>query len=141
MNEYQITDLSVGMKESFTVTITEKLMTEFLDITGDENPLHISDEFARKRGFESKVVYGMLTASLISTLGGCYIPGKYCLIQGVEVKFVKPVFVGDILEVIGEASRVDYDLKYLEVRVTIKNQHNEKVLRGMLKAGVIDAAG
>lgn len=140
MNEYKIADISVGMKESFSVTVTEKMMDEFLDITGDVNPLHVDAEFAKERGFDNRVVYGMLTASLISTLGGCYLPGKYCLIQGVDIKFAKPVFVGDVLEVTGEASKVDYDLRYLEVKITIKNQRNEKVLRGILKAGVIDAA-
>ena len=141
MNEYRITDISVGMKESFSVTVTEKMMEEFLDITGDVNPLHASAAFAKKRGFDNRVVYGMLTASLISTLGGCYLPGKYCLIQGVDIKFTKPVFVGDVLEVAGEASKVDYDLRYLEVRVRIRNQSNETVLRGIMKAGVMDAAG
>ena len=80
----------------------------------------------------------MLTASLISTLVGCYIPGKYCLIQGIEVRFAKPVFAGDELTVLGEVNRVDTELKYLEIKVTIWNQKKEKVLRGLLKAGIMD---
>ncbi len=139
MNEYKISDISIGMKESFSVIISEEMMQKFYDITSDENPLHVNETFARERGFDNKVVYGMLTASMISTLGGCYLPGKYCLIQGVEIKFVKPVFVGDVLEVSGEAAKVDYDLRYLEIKVTIKNQKGEKMLKGILKAGVIDA--
>ncbi len=139
MNEYNISDISLGMKESFSVTITEQMMQSFYTITSGENPLHWDDQFAKDRGFSCKVVYGMLTASLISTLGGCYLPGKNCLIQGVEVKFTKPVFVGDELRVSGEVSKVDYDLHYLEVKVAIINQKGEKVLRGLLKAGVLDA--
>ena len=139
MNEYRISDISLGMNESFSVTITEEMMQKFFDITSDENPLHVNEEFARSRGFNNKVVYGMLTASMISTLGGCYLPGKYCLIQGVDIKFAKPVFVGDTLEVSGEITKVDPDLKYLEIKLTVKNQRNEKVLRGSLKAGVMDA--
>lgn len=139
MNEYRISDISLGMNESFSVTITEDMMQKFFEITSDENPLHVDEEFARSRGFNNKVVYGMLTASMISTLGGCYLPGKYCLIQGVEIKFAKPVFVGDTLEIYGEITKVDPDLKYLEIKITVKNQRNEKVLRGSLKAGVMDA--
>ena len=90
MNEYKISDISIGMKESFSVIISEEMMQKFYDITSDENPLHVNETFARERGFDNKVVYGMLTASMISTLGGCYLPGKYCLIQGVEIKFVSP---------------------------------------------------
>ena len=96
------------------------------------------ERFAKEKGFPQRVAYGMLTASLISTLGGVYLPGKYCLIQGVEVRFAKPVFIGDVLEVTGEAVKVDRDLRYLEIKVTIRNQRNEKVLRGLLKAGVMD---
>ena len=91
MNEYRITDISAGQQESFSVTVTEEMMAKFLDITGDVNPLHTDDGFAKEKGFPQRVAYGMLTASLISTLGGVYLPGKYCLIQGVEVKFEKPV--------------------------------------------------
>lgn len=138
MNEYKISDISVGMKESFSCKITDEMMQKFYDITGDENPLHTDSEYARSRGFSERVVYGMLTTSLISTLGGCYIPGKFCLIQGVEVKFSKPVFIGDELTILGEVRYVDTDLRYLEVKVTIVNQKNEKVLRGLLKAGVMD---
>lgn len=138
MRVYKMEDFTVGMSESFCVNVTEDMVRKFFDITGDENPLHVSGDFAKSKGFKDRVVYGMLTASLISTLGGCYLPGKFCLIQGVEIKFVKPVFIGDQLAVIGEISRVDYDLKYLEIKVMIRNQKNEKVLRGLLKAGVMD---
>lgn len=138
MKAYKISDISVGLKESFTRTITAEMMQKFLEITADENPLHVDESFAESKGFPNRVVYGMLTASFISTLGGCYIPGKYCLIQGVEIKFAKPVFIGDELTVLGEISRVDLGLKYLEIKVTIRNHKNEKVLRGLLKAGVMD---
>ncbi len=138
MNDYKMSDIYVGMKAGFSRIITADMMHKFFDITGDENPLHVDSAFAEKKGFSDKVVYGMLTASLISTLGGCYIPGKYCLIQGVDIKFAKPVFIGDELTVMGEVSRVDLDLRYLEIKVTIRNQKNEKVLRGLLKAGVMN---
>lgn len=138
MNYYKIEDLAIGMTEKFSRMVTSEMMQKFLDITGDENPLHVDSEFAMSKGFANRVVYGMLTASLISTLGGCYIPGKYCLIQGVDIRFAKPVFIGDVLTVSGEIIRVDIDLKYCEIKVTIRNQNNEKVLRGVLKAGVMD---
>ncbi len=138
MNEYRITDLFPGQQEHFSVTVTEDMMEKFRTITGDINPLHVSDDFAKGKGFPQRVAYGMLTASLISTLGGVYLPGKYCLIQGVEVRFAKPVFIGDVLEVTGETAKVDTDLRYAEIKVTIRNQRNEKVLRGLLKAGVMD---
>lgn len=138
MNEYKIQDLKVGLKESFTAEITEDMMSKFLSITGDENPMHLDRSFAESKGFKDRVVYGMLTASLISTLGGMYLPGKYCLIRGVEIKFANPVFVGDVLTITGKVKNVEEALKYLEIGVTIKNQDGKKVLRGTLKAGVLN---
>ena len=138
MNSYRFEDLYEDLSVSFEETVTEEMMESFRQISGDENPLHRNQDFAQSQGYKDRVVYGMLTASLISTLGGVYLPGKYCLIQGVEVRFAKPVFIGDVLEVTGEAVKVDRDLRYLEIKVTIRNQRNEKVLRGLLKAGVMD---
>lgn len=138
MREYRISELEVGMKESFSRKVTADMMQKFFEITGDENPLHVDDFYAKEKGFSGRVVYGMLTASLLSTLGGCYLPGKYCLIQGAEVRFSKPVVVGDELVVTGEITKIDMDLKYMEIKVTITNQRQEKVLRGVLKAGMTD---
>ena len=138
MNEYKITDLTVGHKEQFTFSVTEEKMKSFRDLSGDLNPLHNDEEYAKRMGYPGRVAYGMLTASLISTLGGMYLPGKYCLIQGVDVRFSKPVFIGDTLTVTGEVTRIEEALRYLEIKVTITNQNQKKVLRGTLKAGVQD---
>lgn len=138
MNEYRINDLQVGQKEQFTYEVTVDKMDMFKTLTGDINPLHNDESFAAEHGFRGRVAYGMLTASLISTLGGVLLPGKYCLIQGVEVKFVQPVFIGDQLTITDEVRKIDVDLRYAEVNVTIMNQDGKKVLRGLLKAGVLD---
>ncbi len=138
MNAYKISDLSAGMEEHFQVTVSEERMEQFYSLTGDGNPLHREDAFAKEKGFPGRVVYGMLTASMISTLGGMYLPGKNCIIQEVEVKFAKPVLVGDVLTVSGKVCEVYEELKCLMIRVEIYNQKGDKVLRGRLKAGVLD---
>ena len=107
MNEYTFKDLSIGFEEYFSFEVTEEKMKLFQDLTGDNNPLHTEQQFAQEHGFENRVVYGMLSASLISTLGGVYLPGRYCLIQQVESKFLAPVFVGDVLAVKGTVSELN----------------------------------
>ena len=77
MNEYRFEDLKIGQTESFTVTVTEKMMQSFLFLSGDENPLHTDPDFAMKQGYRDKVVYGLLTTSFISRLVGVLLPGKY----------------------------------------------------------------
>ncbi|MCQ2524965.1 MAG: MaoC family dehydratase [Lachnospiraceae bacterium] len=138
MNQYRPKDMAVGLSESFKVTITQKMLENFLEITSDTNPLHNDASFAKERDYKDRVAYGMLTASFISTLAGVYLPGKYSLIQSVETKFVRPVYVGDELTVSGTVINTSEAAGQSEIKVLITNQNNEKVLRGVLKVGFLN---
>lgn len=70
MNRYRFEDLAVGMEEHFSASISEEMMDAFRALSADPNPLHLDAGFAKAHGFPDRVVYGMLTASLLSTLGG-----------------------------------------------------------------------
>ena len=132
MNNYKFDELTVGMTESFKVLITEEMLEAFKGITGDVNPLHNDEEFAKAKGHPGRVAYGMLTASFLSTLAGVYIPGERSLIQQVETKFAKPVYIGDELTVTGEITELVESVQRLELKVTITNQDGKKVLRGTM---------
>lgn len=132
MNNYTFDELTVGMTESFKVSITEEMLDAFKGITGDVNPLHNDEEFAKAKGHPGRVAYGMLTASFLSTLAGVYIPGERSLIQQVETKFAKPVYIGDELTVTGEITELVESVQRLELKVTITNQDGKKVLRGTM---------
>lgn len=80
----------------------------------------------------------MLTASLISTLGGVYIPGKNCIIRSVKSNFASPVYINDELTIYGTVIGIYEDRGYVDIRVEVINQNGEKVLRGKLEAGVRD---
>ncbi len=87
MNEFKYDDIYIGQTETFTKEITVDMEDCFRNITGDTNPLHRDDDFAKKIGkgrFESHVTFGMLTASLYSTLAGVYLPGRYSLIHSID---------------------------------------------------------
>lgn len=138
IKEYKWNELKVGMEEAFSVVINQGKMDSFMQMTGDENPMHLDEEYARKRGVQGKLVYGMLTASMVSTLSGCYLPGKFSIIQSVELNFVKPVVVGDIITVTGKLIELNNTVRQVVIKVNIYNQKGEKILRGKLKAGVQD---
>lgn len=76
MNTYKYEDLKIGLKESFSCTITEEMMDSFCSLSGDLNPLHMDNDFAMSHGFQGRVAYGMLSASLFSRLGGGVSPRK-----------------------------------------------------------------
>lgn len=137
MNTYSFDELSVGMTESFDVTITPEMLESFKNITGDVNPLHNDEEFAISKGQPGRVVYGMLTASFLSTMAGVYLPGEKSLIQQIETKFSNPVYIGDTLTVKGEITELIESVHRLELKVTISNQHGKKVLRGKMQILVV----
>lgn len=137
MNHYRYEDLAIGMTASFFTTVTEDMLNAFRTLSGDSNPLHSDADFARAYGFPDRVAYGMLTASLLSRLGGVYIPGERCLIQSVEVKFLRPVFVGDTLEVCGVIEELHDSVRQVVLKVEMRNQQGEKVLRCVMKEGVL----
>lgn len=138
MNYYNYEQLAVGVTESFQVTVTEEMLSKFGSITGDFNPLHTDAEFAKQKGYKGKVVYGMLTASFLSALAGMYLPGERSLIHRVEAEFPKPVYVGDTLIVLGEVTSMNEAFHTFEMKVTVLNQEQVKVLRGKMRIQVLD---
>ena len=136
MNEYKYEEIETGHKESFTVTVTEDMMKAFRDMTGDINPLHNDEDYAASHGHSGRVVYGMLTASLLSTLAGVYLPGKRSLIQEVKIKFAKPVYIGDELTVEGVVEEKHDAFSLIVLKVAIRNQNGDKVCRATMRVGV-----
>lgn len=112
------------------------MLDQFEILTGDANPLHKERDFAVQYGFPDRVAYGMLTASFYSTLIGMYLPGKYALLQGVDVAFIAPVFPGDKLTIFGEIVSVHQTLKQIEIGAHISNQFGKKVSRAKIRSGI-----
>ena len=138
MNEYKFSDIEIGLEESFEVRIDASMMDKFLDISNDINPLHVDSNYAKEKGFPGRVVYGLLTSSFYSTLVGVHLPGKHCILQGIDIQFSKPVYIGDALKISGKVSYINEAYKQIEIRAFITNQNNEKVSRATIKTGVLD---
>lgn len=136
MNSYKLNDISVGLTESFTVSITEDMMDKFIDITGDISPIHVSSEYAQAHGFKTRVCHGMLFGSMFSTLAGVYLPGEHCLLHSVETKFSNPVFPNDTLTVTGKVSEINDTFKTITIKGHITNQDGKKVCKATIQAGV-----
>ena len=92
---FKYDDLYLGLVREFAKTITDDDILSFAKVSGDNNPTHLDDEFARGTFFRGRVAHGMLTASLISTIVGTLLPGPGCVYLGQNLKFLSPVRVGD----------------------------------------------
>ena len=95
MHGFFIEDLKVGQEAILSKTITEADIANFSGVTGDNNPVHISDDFASKTIFKKRVAHGFFTASLISTLIATKLPGPGSIYISQTLKFLAPAYIGD----------------------------------------------
>jgi len=116
LHGYYLEDLSVGMRAVFAKTMTDADVLMFAAVSGDTNPLHLNVEFAGKTRFKERLVHGMLTTSLWSTLIGTKLPGPGCAYMGQDLNFYKPVHIDDtvtatvtVVEIIEDKQQVLLD--------------------------------
>ena len=137
MNRFTYDEVEVGHKESFSVRVAQEDMDRFRAITGDVNPLHADPDYAKEHGHKDCVVFGMLTASYLSTLAGVYLPGEHSLIHSVKTKCSGAVYVGDELTVEGTVTEKNDTFELIIVKAVIRNRNGEKVCKAELQVGLI----
>ena len=120
MNVFTYDEIKKGYSFQFNEKITEEMMTLFLELSGDTNPRHCDKNYALEKKMKDRVVYGMLSSSFYSKLVGVYIPGKYCLLQGIKIQFNNPLFIGDEITVNGKVVDKDDTFKILKIKANIK---------------------
>lgn len=121
--------LAVGDKGSFTKTISEADVFAFADISGDFNPLHIDEEYARRSVFGRRIAHGILTAGIISTVLGAELPGLGTVFVELHIKFLKPVFLGDTVTATATVMEI-VNPKRVRMLVACLNQQGEDVAVG-----------
>ncbi len=123
-------NVKVGDTASITKTISNADIHAFADITGDHNPLHLDDEFARQTRFGRRIAHGMLTASLISSVIANQLPGQGSVYLGQTLQFVAPVFPDDTITARVTVTSVRDDKPILKLATVCVNQRNETVIKG-----------
>lgn len=97
-------DLSVGMTETYSKTVRSSDVVGFAEITGDRNPIHLSEHFAAKTPFKGRIAHGLYTASLISAVIGTRLPGPGAIYVSQTLRFLAPVKIGDTIEAMVEVA-------------------------------------
>jgi len=121
-------DINVGTKTRHVKTITEADIMRFAELSGDFNPVHISEEFAKKTFFNGRIAHGMLVAGLIST-AVAKLPGLVIYLSQ-TIKFLKPVRIGDSITAMAEVIDKDDRKGILKLKTTCVNQDDETVVSG-----------
>lgn len=115
---FYLEEIAMGMRAVCAKTFTDADVVMFAGVSGDTNPLHMNEEFAAKTRFKTRIVHGMLTTSLWSTLVGTRLPGPGAAYMKQETRFVKPVHAGETVTATVEVIRIDPDKQ----RVVLKTE-------------------
>jgi len=136
MNKYDA--IKIGDAAELSHTITQQDIDHFVELTGDDNKLHIDAGYAETTVFKKPVAHGMLGASFISTVIGTKLPGDGALWFAQNLEFILPVRVGDTITVVAEVlKKYDRD-NIVELKTDIFNQHKQTVTSGVAKVKIIE---
>lgn len=132
--------IAIGDTRSLVRTITEDDVRRFVDMTGDDNPLHVDPAFAETTAFKDVVVHGMLGASFLSTVIGTQLPGTGALWISQNLEFLLPVRLGDRLTVSATVAAKHERDRLLDLDTRIVNQNEQVVLAGRGRVKVLVTA-
>ena len=118
MNGLYLEDLKVGMSAMFGKTVTEADIVAYAGVSGDTNPIHLHDGFARTTRFGQRIAHGMLSGSFISAVIGTKLPGPGSVYISQTMNFMAPVLIGETITAVATVTAIDERRR----RVTLKTQ-------------------
>jgi len=130
MKGLTIQEIKIGDSATYSKTVTESDVVLFAGVSGDLNPVHINAEYAKESMFGRRIAHGMLGASFISTVLGTQLPGPGSIYLGQELKFTKPVFLGDTVTVTCTVTERNEEKNRLKIETIARNQHGDSVITG-----------
>ena len=130
--------IQVGDRAELTHRLTREDVQAFASLTGDFNPLHVNEEFAKKTFFQKPVVHGMLSASFISTMIGMLLPGGGALWMSQTLEFINPAHIGDVIRVIASVKQKSPATRVLVLQVSVVNQLGKELIMGESTVKVLE---
>lgn len=130
-------ELAVGQKASMDARLTPELIDSFARLTGDLNPLHMSAEFAKTKGFPDRLAHGLLAAAFFSTVCGMLLPGRDCVLQSVKFDFRKPMPAGTALTLEAVIVQKIDAVRAIVLEVSARGADGAVHLSGKIQAGVL----
>lgn len=131
--EYTFDEIDIGLTKEFQITITESMVNNFANISGDFSPIHIDEEYAKTTSFGKRVAHGMLLASFLSRVDGMYLPGKHALYFSQNLEFHNPCFINDKIKISSIVIDKSESTKILKIESKITNQNDKLLLHGIGK--------
>ena len=120
----------IGDSASLSKTISEADVQAFADVTGDHNPIHLDEQFAKHSRFGRRIAHGMLGASLISSAIANELPGEGSIYLSQTLRFISPVYLGDTITAHITITAIREDKPIITLETICENQNHEAVIKG-----------
>lgn len=120
LNALPIEKIEIGMSASYSQTITDSDIKMFSGISGDRNPIHIDEIYAESSRYKKRIAHGLMTASYFSALFGTKIPGEGCVYVSQNLRFKRPVHIGDTVTATVEVTEVNTEKNRVFFKTTCK---------------------
>ncbi len=119
-----IEEIEIGMSVSYSQTITDADVKNFAGVSGDHNPIHVSDEFAEASRYKKRIAHGLISGSFFSGLFGTKLPGPGCVYVSQSFNFKRPVYLGDTVTATATVKEIDIKKRrvYFDTICTVRNK-------------------
>ena len=102
-------DLSIGDSAEMVSVVTDATIRKFAEVSGDDNPIHLDEAYAKTTQFGERIAHGMLSAGFISAVIGTKLPGPGCIYLSQSLRFRRPVKIGDEVTARATITALDAD--------------------------------
>ena len=123
-------DLKVGDSFSNERLVTDELVRRFAEVSGDFNPIHLDEEYAKTTRFGRRIAHGMLSGAFISSILGYELSVRKIVYLSQTLKFVAPVFIGDTVTATGTIKRIREDKPVITLETVCTNQNGDMLVTG-----------
>ncbi len=130
MNKLSFNEVKIGQTAEYERTITEDDIEKFAEVSGDYNPVHMNEEYAKQTMFQGRIAHGMLSASFISTVIASKLPGPGSIYLKQDLVFRKPVRIGDKITAKVEVISKNIEKKRITLSTICSNKDNQIVIDG-----------
>ncbi|XP_072136215.1 hydroxyacyl-thioester dehydratase type 2, mitochondrial-like [Mobula birostris] len=127
--------IQAGERAELTRVFTQSDVFNFAELTGDTNPLHLSEDYAKAHRFEKPVVHGILVCGLVSAVLGTKIPG--CVLLSQELRFLAPLYAGEQVSAVLDITKIKRSIAWIAVSCIV-NENKKIILKGEVKVMLPD---